>query len=205
MPTTRKQKSEARKSREVDMSSDMENMDIILGSNHVEREEAIRRPESSSYNALTNHDSNSHSNSRENEIKGFAGNGHNSREAVSNSEINRLSGELNQRITQGMNDLMSRVSSQIKNVISEAINEQVLPQIEASLRFGQGQMPRKGLNVPAERPECRPEKTFNRKIKSSSRDEFPRSLIMGDDDEDTHYQIFPNISSSVEAICISSH
>ena len=39
MPTTRKQESKARKSRETDMLSDTENMDIMLGSNHFEREE----------------------------------------------------------------------------------------------------------------------------------------------------------------------
>ena len=82
MPTTRKQESNARKSRETDMLSDTENMKIMLGSNHFEREEnehgsSVRRPERPSYNALTNHDSNSHSNSRENEIRGFAGNGQN--------------------------------------------------------------------------------------------------------------------------------
>ena len=36
--TTRKQKSKARKSREADMLSDIENIDIMLGSNHFERE-----------------------------------------------------------------------------------------------------------------------------------------------------------------------
>ena len=43
-----------------------------------------------------------------------------------------------------MNDLMSSVSPQIQRAISEANNEQVLPQIEATPRSGQGQMPRKG-------------------------------------------------------------
>ena len=77
----------------------------MLGGNHLDREESevtnsVRRPESPSYNTLINHDVNSHSNSREGEIKGYAGSGHNSGEVDSSSEINRLSGELNQRITQ---------------------------------------------------------------------------------------------------------
>ena len=38
MPTSRKQKIKAGKSREADMLSDTENMDIMLGNNHVERE-----------------------------------------------------------------------------------------------------------------------------------------------------------------------
>ena len=64
MPTTRKQKSKARKSRETDILSDFENLDIMPGSSHLEREESelsnsVRRPESPSYNALVNHEVNS--------------------------------------------------------------------------------------------------------------------------------------------------
>ena len=50
------------------------------------------------------------------------------------SELNSLSGEMNQRITQGMNGLMNSVSLQIHRAINEAINEQVLSQLQASLR-----------------------------------------------------------------------
>ena len=142
MPTTRKQKSKARKSRETDMLSDFENVDTLLCSNRREREQSefsnsVRRPEIPSYNALVNHDVNSHCISREDEVSGFAGNGQNSREAYSSSEINRLSGELNQRIAQEMNDLMCSVSSQIQRAINDAISEQVLPQIQATLRLEQ--------------------------------------------------------------------
>ena len=119
MPATKKQKSKARKSREAEMLSVLENVDIMLGSNRLEREESefrnsVRRPESPSYNALANHDVNSHSNSIEEETRGYAGNGHNSREAA-------RSGVLNQSITQELNDLMSSVSSHIQRALSEAI------------------------------------------------------------------------------------
>ena len=39
MPTTRKQK-KARKSREAEMLSNIENLDIMLSGNHLEREES---------------------------------------------------------------------------------------------------------------------------------------------------------------------
>ena len=42
MPTTRKQK-KARKSREQDMLSDIENLDIMLGGNSLDREEYIKQ------------------------------------------------------------------------------------------------------------------------------------------------------------------
>ena len=56
------------------MLSDIENLDIMLGSNHLEREESetsnsVHRPESPNYTALVNHDVNSHSNFKEDEIR----------------------------------------------------------------------------------------------------------------------------------------
>ena len=74
-----------------------------------------------------------------------------------------------------MNDLMGSVSSQIQRAKSEANNEQVLPQIQATLRSGQGQVPRKRWNVTAEGPDNRSKEDFIRKFKSSSRDEFPEA------------------------------
>ena len=128
---------------------------------------------------------NSHANSREDEIWGYAGNGHNSREVDSSSEINRLSGELNQRITQEINDLMGSVSLQIESAISEAINEQVLPQIQPTLRSGQGQVLDRRWEVPGRRPECRSEGALNGKSRSISRDEFPRDFNRNEDPENS--------------------
>ena len=175
------------------MLTDIENMDIMLGSNHFEREESelsisVRRPQSPSYNAVTNHDLNS----IENDIRGFAGNGQNSRDADSSGEIIRRSGELKQRITQEINDLMSCVSTQIQRAIIEAINEQVLPQIQATLRF----RPRKGWIFLAEGPEYRPEDAFNCRFRSSSRDEFPRNLNRDASEEDAQdmFNFFSEVS-----------
>ena len=154
MLSTRKQKRKTRTSREAEMLSDLKNMDIMIGSNHFEGEDSEfgntpRRPESLSYDALVDHNTNSFSNSGENKMRRFAGNGRNSREIDSSSEINKRSGEF----TQEMNELMSSVSSQIQRAVSRAINEQVLPHIQASPRSRSGQMPQKEWNVPTERPE----------------------------------------------------
>ena len=66
MPTTRKQK-KAKKSREQDMLSDIENLDILLGKNRFEREESennnlTRRAESISCIASENNEENLYSN-----------------------------------------------------------------------------------------------------------------------------------------------
>ena len=102
MPITRKQKSKVRKSREADILSDIENMDILLGFNHFEREEgelisnSVRRPESPGYNALVNRNQNRIP-TRENEIRGFASLGHNSGRTESSCDFNRLSMERPER------------------------------------------------------------------------------------------------------------
>ena len=90
MPTTRKQK-KARKSLEQDMLCDKVNLDIMLGGNSLDREESIssnfgRRPESPSYGNLLNQSGQSHSNSREAEIRSYAQNSHSAREVDSGSE-----------------------------------------------------------------------------------------------------------------------
>ena len=79
MPSTRKQK-KARKSRVVDMLSYIENLNVMLGGNQLERDESEtsnygRRPQSPSYGTLLNQNSNSHRNSHETEIRTNAQNG----------------------------------------------------------------------------------------------------------------------------------
>ena len=64
MPTTRKQE-KARKSRGLEISSDIENLDIMLGERHSEREESVNsnsaeRPESANSNMFENNDANTY-------------------------------------------------------------------------------------------------------------------------------------------------
>ena len=93
------------------MLLDLKNVDILLGRNHFETEDSYignsaRRPEGSSYDDLVDHNLNFQSDSGENETSQFAGNGQYSGEIDSSCEMQRLSGELNQRITQEMNGLL---------------------------------------------------------------------------------------------------
>ena len=69
---------------------------------------------------------------------------------------------------------MNTVSSQIQRDINEAINDQILPQIQAILTSGQGQMPKTRWKVPPRRQGFSSEKALFRKFGSSSRDECNR-------------------------------
>ena len=156
MPITRKQK-KARKSGETEILSDIENLDMLRGK-HLERarsefSDLIRGHDSPNYNAPVNDEEDSYPNSMENRSSNSANYGHNPAGTNSSADFNRLSGELNLRISREMVEVMNSVSVQIQRAIYDAISNQVLPQIQIALRTGSGQMTQKGWNVSAERPE----------------------------------------------------
>ena len=156
MPTIIKQK-KARKSRGLEILSDMENLDIMLGERHPERKESVnsnsaRRPESANSNMFGNNDEDMYLNHREMGFDNNADPGHNSASGNSNAEINRLSSELNSRISREMDEMMNSVSGQIQRAINDAISNQLLPQIQNAIMACSGHMTKKGRNVPAEGP-----------------------------------------------------
>ena len=97
MPTTRKQK-KARKSRGLEILSDIENLDIMLGENHLNETEkdesldsaSVRRHDSVMSNNLENEGGNSFSNRMNSNARTNAVNGENSADVSSQAEINKL-------------------------------------------------------------------------------------------------------------------
>ena len=55
--------------------------------------------------------------------------------------------------------------------MNEAIRNQILLQIQATLKSGQGHIPETRWDKPARRPECRSEKALDRRFRSDFRDE----------------------------------
>ena len=178
MPTTRKQK-KARKSRGLEMLSDIENLYIMLGENHFntrEREGIInsnmpRRSRSFDSNESGNESENRNRNQKATNSGTNAEFDHNPVTADSSAEINRLSSELNSRISREMDEMMNSVSVQIQRAISDAISTQILPQIQNVMMAGPGHGTRKGWNVPAERPEPISEVQWNSNAKGNPRNE----------------------------------
>ena len=108
MPSTRRQKAKARRSREADIMSDIENMDVLIGNpnlteNRLDFDIASERSNSNARG----------SQSQENEIR------------TASDNTNELRNELNLRISQEMDSLMFSVNSQIQRTINEAINSQI--------------------------------------------------------------------------------
>ena len=117
------------------MLSDIENLVIMLGERHSEKEKRInsnsaRKPESDNSNMFGNIDENKYLNHREMGFSNNADPGHDSASDNSNVEINRLSSELNSRFSRVMDEMMSSVIVQIQRPISHAISNQILPQIQ---------------------------------------------------------------------------
>ena len=151
MPTTRK----ARKLRGLEIFSDLKNLDIMLGIRQSEREESENsnhawRRESVNSNMFENTKESFYLNPKEAESGVNAELGQNSTSVFCSAEINRLSSEINSRISREMDEMMNSVSVQIQRAINDAISSQVLSQIQNVLMAGSGHMTQKGWNVPAE-------------------------------------------------------
>ena len=204
MPTTRKQK-KARKSRGLDILSDIENLDIMLGKNlfnGTERDESLnstsaRRHGSVMSNNLDEGEENPYSDHRNSNFRSSADYGQNSADMNSQAEINRLSSELNSRISSEMDEMMSNVSSQIQRAINEAISTQVLPQIQNVIMAVSGCETRRGWETSVERPEINPKVQPNFNVKINPRNEHSDSHRNGEftnrnvyDKRYLHFEIF---------------
>ena len=132
MPSTRKQKANARKSRELDMLSDYGNMDVMLGdgnSNSIEREldSLINAPErQQDFQFFPNRENSS----QENEIRDIRNRYVPVREERLIESINILSGEMNARMSREMETMMDFMQSQINRAFNCAISERILPEIQ---------------------------------------------------------------------------
>ena len=127
MPSTRRQKAKARKSREMDMLSDIENMDVMLGNgsnNPIERELADAIEESSVQGDL---ESNEHLG---NQYACFAFENNLPRQNDIRQSLETFSNAFNLRLSQEMDSMMSMMHSQINRANSNAITERVIPEIQ---------------------------------------------------------------------------
>ena len=159
------------------MLSDIENLDIMLGESHFstkERECSLNsnlpgRYRSSVSNESENENENTNRSQRNIEPGMNTECDRNSVTGNSSAEINRLSSELNSRISREMDEMMNSVSVQIQRAKSDAISSQVLPQIQNVILAESGHGTRKGWDVPSERPELNSEVQRNLNAKNGLR------------------------------------
>ena len=127
MPSTRRQKAKARKSREMDMMSDFENLDVMLGNsnnNPIERELAEAIDQSSAHGDADTHTY------LENEYRDYQHENDVLRQNEIRHSFETFSNEFNLRLSQEMDSMMSMMHNQINRAVTTAINERVIPEIQ---------------------------------------------------------------------------
>ena len=103
------------------MLSGIENLDIMLGENHFSRNERdesvnsnqVRRPRSVSGDEFENNGESNYLETGSFDPGTSANHGQNSTGGNSSAEINRLSSELNSRLSRLLDEMMSSVNTQI--------------------------------------------------------------------------------------------
>ena len=128
MPSTRRQKAKARKSRELDMMSDIDNLDIMLGNsgeNPIERErelaDAIEQSSVQGDYEANEYRGNIYSFTQENEPL---------RQNEVRQSFETFTNEFNLRLSQERDSMMSMVHNQKNRAISTAISERGIPEIQ---------------------------------------------------------------------------
>ena len=125
MPSTRRQKAKARKSREMDILSDMDNLDVMIGNeNPLERELAGVIYQSSVHGDM---EIGSHS---RNDFRDFIHENEPHGQNDIRQSFETFSNEFNLRLSQEMDSMMAMVHGQINRAISTAIAEKVIPEIQ---------------------------------------------------------------------------
>ena len=150
----------------------------MLGENHFNRFErdgsldstSVRRHESIASNNLDERGKNPYSDHIVSNVRSSVDYGQNSEDMSSQTEINKLSSELNSRISREIDEMMSGGSSQIQRAINDAISNQVLPQIQV-IMAGSGRETRRGWETFVERPEINPEDQRSVNVKTNLRNE----------------------------------
>ena len=126
MPSTRRQKAKTRKSREMDMMSDIDNLDVLLGngdSNPIERE--LVAIEQSSIQGVI--ETNLH---HRHDYRDFTCENDSFRQNGNRQFFKTFSIEFNLGLSQEMDSMMSMMHSQINRAITTAISERVIPEIQ---------------------------------------------------------------------------
>ena len=134
MPSTRKQKAKERRSRQLDMLSDVENVDIMLGSytrgdeennvseDGVNLDSGCSRPQQSSNLLGEDFRSLLNTNSREN-----------SDIAIETTRL--INEEISNQLSRKLNEIKTSLNSQIQDAITAAITSTVLPSIQNTLEM----------------------------------------------------------------------
>ena len=133
MPSTRKQKAKARKSREMDMMSDFENMDVMIGNentNPIERELSNMIGNEVNNQGIESNPQSLQYETQENEFGHYAHENAIPRQDKVRETLETFTSDFNMRLLQIMDSMMSLMHIQINRAFSTAITERLNPEIQ---------------------------------------------------------------------------
>ena len=177
MPSTRKQKAKERRSRQLDMLSDAENVDIMLGSysrddeennvseNDVNLDSGSSRPQQSTNIIGENFRSLLNTNSRENS-------------EITIETTTLINDEISSQLSRKLNEIKTSLNSQIQNAISAVITNTVLPSIQNTLNM-QGEPNFTIMNPRSNEPQqgLKAASSASKDLRSSERQQNPGAEI----------------------------
>ena len=132
MPSTRKQKAKERRSRQLDGMSDVENVDIMLGSYDRDDE---RAEQSESELNLDSGSNRLHQNPNlvGEDFRSLLNTNSRENSEVTVETTRLINEEISNQMSRRLNEIKSSLNSQIQNAISAAIADTVLPSIQNTL------------------------------------------------------------------------
>ena len=136
MPSTRKQKAKERRSRQSDIMSDIENLDVMLGSYQRDNCEAqLGNDEGEIYFRSTRQEENANQkNQNENDYRSYLNTNLSENSCLTVETIRAISSELSSQMSRKFEEMQSSLNSQILDVINTEIDTRVLPSIKNAVR-----------------------------------------------------------------------
>ena len=129
MPSTRKQKAKERRSRQSDIMSDIENLDVMLGSYQRDNCETQNENDGVGIDSRSNrHEENSNQN--ENDYRPYLNTNLSENSCLTVETSNAISSEISSQMSMKFEEMQSSLNSQIIDVIITVIETRVLPSIE---------------------------------------------------------------------------
>ena len=134
MPSTRKQKAKERRSRQLDILSDVENVDIMLGSYDRDDE---RAEQSESELNLDSGSNRLHQNPNMvgEDFRSLLNTNSRENSEVTIESTRLINEEISNQMSRRLNEIKSSLNSQIQNAMSVAIADTVLPSIQNTLEM----------------------------------------------------------------------
>ena len=133
MPSTRKQKAKEKRSCQSDVISDIENLDVMLGSYQRDNSEIQDRTSENEIDSESNRREGS-SNENENNYRSYWNTNLSENSCLTVETSKAISSEISSQMSGKFEELQSNLNSQILDVINTAIDTGVLPSIENAVR-----------------------------------------------------------------------